>query len=199
MRLATTTSIDLLKTAKVIMFKQIEIEFRSIFSKEKHNQLQAFLNENAADLGQDDKDVFFYIFPDKLLKVVNNISKKNAKLVLKLNKIGQGSSFEEIEVPFDTSDFEKLNSIFQNLGYSKSMRSFQKRHNYNYRGVEIALKYSDSWGYHAELEQVVDDMTKKKEAEDNILAAANDLGLKLMTDKELKKFTATKEKEAFSN
>lgn len=46
--------------------KQIEIEMRAMFDKNKYEELKSFLDSNAVDLGQDDKDVYFYIFPDKL-------------------------------------------------------------------------------------------------------------------------------------
>jgi adenylate cyclase class IV len=120
--------------------KRIEIEFRSRFSRKKYDQLKNFLLSHAEDLGEDDKDVYFFILPDKLLKVVNNVSQKTAKIVLKLNKIGKGSDFEEIEIPVDPQDVEKGVNMFKFLGFNEVQNSFQKRHNFRYKGVEIALK-----------------------------------------------------------
>ncbi len=79
--------------------KNIEVEFWAKFSEEKHKQLFSFLHKNGKDLGKDDKDIYFFLFPDKNLKVVNQVAKKNAKIVLKLNKIGLSHSFKEIEIP----------------------------------------------------------------------------------------------------
>ena len=177
----------------------IEIEFRSRFNIKKHKALNRFLSVNAKDLGEDDKDVYFFLFPDKLLKVVNNVSKKTAKIVLKLTKIGKGSDFEEIEVPIGQSDFEKTSKIFIALHAGDYMRSFQKRHNYLYKGVEIALKWSKLWGYHLELEVVVHNKNKKQLAEKKILSVAEELGVKIMSDKELREFTMRKEKEYKNN
>ena len=39
--------------------KRIEIEFRAMFSKERHDELKRFLDENAQHLGIDNKDVYF--------------------------------------------------------------------------------------------------------------------------------------------
>ncbi len=89
---------------------QIEVEFRSMLDEKKYNNIRIFLKENAKDLGKDDKDVIFYL-KDKLIKVVNNVSKRNAKVVLKLNKIGRGSDFEEIEILIDQNDVEKICKI----------------------------------------------------------------------------------------
>ena len=171
----------------------IEVEFRSIFDNDKHRELAEFLGVNAESLGDDDKDVYFFIFPDKLLKVVNNVSKKTAKLVLKLTKIGQGSAFEEIEVPIEQSDVDKAVRIFTSLGCDNVMRSYQQRHNYLYKGIELALKYSDHWGYHLELEIMISDPRDKEAAEEKINAIASELGVHIMTDEELKEFTAKAE------
>jgi len=65
--------------------KQIEIELRSVFDEKKHNKLKKFLDKNAEDLGEDNKDVFFFLLPDKITKAVHNVSQKTAKIVIKLN------------------------------------------------------------------------------------------------------------------
>jgi len=142
--------------------KNIEIEHRARFDEEKYNALSKFLDVNAQDLGEDDKDVYFFLFPDKLVKTVNNTSKKTAKIVLKLTKIGKGNDFEEIEISIKPEDFEKATKIFIALETGEYMRSFQKRHNYLYKGVELALKWSETWGHHLELEVVVSDVSKKE-------------------------------------
>lgn len=69
------------------------------------------------------------------------------------------------------------------------MHGPQKRTNYRYKNCEIALKYSDAWGYHMEIEQVIDSEDKKIEAEAQIRRVANELDVKLMTEEELKEFT----------
>ena len=124
---------------------QIEIEYRSMINKKKNDELLNFLNANAEkDLGEDDKTTYFFILPDKLLKVVNNISKRSAKLVLKLNKIGNGSNFEEIEIPISQSDVEKSTKMFELLGFTDVQKSFQKRHNFIYSGVNLPLNTAKS-------------------------------------------------------
>lgn len=104
--------------------------------------------------------------PDKLLKVVNNISKNNAKLVLKLNKIGKGSNFEEIEIPIERKYINDFVKVLTTIGFTDNiMHSFQKRKNYVYKGVEVALKYSEVWGHHLELEIMIADIKEKEQAE----------------------------------
>lgn len=176
--------------------KVIEIEFRSMFDEEEYDRLKKLLDDNAENLGADDKDVHFFIFPDKLLKVTNNISKKNAKISLKLNRIGKGTAFEEIEFPVSRNEVDKAAEMFTKLGVAESiMHSFQKRNNYLYKGVELALKFSPEWQYHLELELVVDDENKRHEAEHKIREIAKELGVQLMTEEELSEFVGRVEEE----
>jgi len=179
----------------IIDDKNIEVEYRARFDEKKYNSLSDFLSANAEDLGIDDKDVYFFLLSDKLLKTVNNVSKKSAKIVLKLNKIGMGSDFEEIEIPIGQEYFEAATKLFSLLGIADSMRSFQKRHNFLYKEVELALKWSEHWGYHLELEIVIKDQSKKEEAENKIFLVAKELGVELMSDEELLEFTKSAEAE----
>ena len=170
--------------------KQIEIELRSVFDEKKYNELKDFLDKSAQDLGEDDKDVYFFLLPDKITKVTHNVSKKTAKIVIKLNRIGRGSSdFEEIEIPINPADFDKAVKLFSALPFDQIQNSYQKRHNYLLEGVEIALKWTESWGYHMELEIVIDDKSKKEEAEDSIRKVAEKLDVQIMSGDELKGFT----------
>ena len=176
--------------------KQIEIELRAMFDEEKFASLKNYLDKNAEYLGQDDKDVHFYIFPDKLLKVTDNISKESAKLSLKLNRIGQGTDFEEIEFPIARADVEKAVKMFDSLEMTDNViYSFQSRHNYVFKGVELALKYSSEWKHHLELEIVVDDESQKEAAEKKINKVAKELGVKIMSEEELKEFVKKVEAE----
>ncbi len=176
--------------------KIIEIEFRSIFNKEKYDKVEKFLKENAEDLGSDDKDVYFFIMPDKLSKVVDNVSKDSAKIVTKLNKIGKGDAFEEIEITINREDIENAVKMLKSLNLTDNiMHSFQKRHNYLYKGVELALKYSDVWGYHLEMEIVINNPKKEKETKEKLYAVAKELDVHIMTDEELAEFTYKAEKD----
>lgn len=167
-----------------------EIEYRSRFNHSTYVRLKRFLDAHAKNLGRDDKDCNYYIFPDRLLKIVNNTSKRTAKLSLKQNHIGHGAVFPETEVYFDPKVLKKLQMIIGNLGLkAKVMHGPQNRINYSYRGCEIALKYSDAWGYHLEIEKVVRSLTRRAAAEKIIREVALELDVHLMSEEELKTFT----------
>jgi len=76
------------------------------------------------------------------------------------------------------------------------MHGPQQRVNYRYKDCEIALKWSDAWGYHLEIEQVVDSKENQPEAEAQIRAVAEELEVRLMTEEELKQFTREAESKA---
>ena len=67
------------------------------------------------------------------------------------------------------------------------MRAYQFRTNYLYKEVEIALKYTESWGFHLELEIMIDDLEKKDFAEKTIRGIAQELGISLLSEEELSK------------
>lgn len=166
-----------------------EVEFRSRFNYRKFKKVKNYLDKHAEKLGQDDKDCYFYIFPDKLLKIVNNISKKNAKISLKLNRLGKGVLFPEIEFYFPQEQFKNSIKLFNALSLpAKVIREKQKRINYKYKNCEIALKHSKSWGYHLEIEKIIDKKEKKQKAKSDIRKIAQEIGVKLMSEKEIKTF-----------
>jgi adenylate cyclase class IV len=169
--------------------KNIEIELRSRFQKEKYDEVLAFLEKNAKHLGTDDKRVWFFILPNKLLKVTHNLSMKNGKITLKLNKIGHGSSFEEIEFPIEEEDIDKAVRLFSSLGYEHLFEPKILRRNFEYKGIEFAIKYSKTWEYHLELEVMISSKEQQKQAEDHMREVANELNIPIMTEEELLLFT----------
>ena len=170
--------------------KIIEVELRSLLNEKQFTDLNDFLIKNGEDLGEDHKDSHFFIFPDKLLKVTDNITKNNAKITLKLQRIGLGSDFEEIDVNFSREDAKKVVRIFDILGFKNYLYSYQNRHNYLYKNVEFAVKYTASWGFHCEMEIMVTNKNEVSNAVKQITKVATELNLKVMHDDELKKFLA---------
>ncbi|MFI7357537.1 CYTH domain-containing protein [Streptomyces avidinii] len=172
----------------------IEIEMRARFPKEAHDQLVARLKAGGEDLGNDDKHIYFYVLPDQLLKVTDNTATGTAKITLKGSKIGQGSAFAETEFAIAPADVSAAVKVFNSLGFEPAMHeAFNFRHNYRFDGVEIAVKWSEAWGYHAEFELLLDDGASdaaRDEAAAKIMDVAAELGITLMTEQELADFTA---------
>ena len=178
----------------------IELEFRSRFSQEKYDEVKSFLEANAKSLGEDDKDCAYFVLPDRLLKVVHNVSQGDAKVSLKLNRLGEGAAFEEMEFYFAEGDFELAKKIFSSLGLdAKYLEESQKRVNYLYGGCEIALKIGKTWGHHLEIEKMIESTSQQEQAERDIRAVAEELGVALMTEGEVKKFVEEIERKVVSH
>lgn len=172
----------------------VEIEMRARFDEETRDRLLGRLEQEGTDLGRDDKHIYFYVLPDKLLKVTDNTAAGSAKITLKHSKIGQGVAFPETEIAIAREDVSAAVRVFNALGFESQMhQAFNQRHNYRFRGVEIAVKWSEAWGHHAEFEVLLDDNASdavRQEATDRIFAAAKELEVTLMTEQELADFTA---------
>jgi adenylate cyclase class IV len=168
-----------------------EIEHRAVLTEDAYKRLTEELEREAASLGSDDKEVSYYIFADKLLKVMRNVSKGTGRLSLKLNTLGAGSSFQEFEVEFPEDSFETMKSICSNICTPDQVISgTQRRTDYEYKGVEIALKWSEDWGYHVEFEVMVPSLDEKEAADARIMEVAKSLSVSLMTEEEVGVFSA---------
>lgn len=171
----------------------LEIEYRAQLTEGEHAALVLFLRQRGEDLGQDDRHIWFYVLPDKLLKVVHNISHGTGKVVVKANRIGSGAEFPETELPISPGDVPAAVALFDALGFAGSRHdTHNRRRNWRYKGVEVAVKWSPAWGHHAELEVVLGDDAGPDEIQHGhtlIAAVAAELGVRLMTDDELTAFT----------
>ncbi len=168
----------------------IEIEHRSLITEEDFLRIRAFLDSHAENLGEDNKDTFFYIWPDKVIKVVENASSGKAKMVLKPGRIGKQSYFHENELTIAPSEVDQAKKFCESLEPEKIMRAYQFRTNYKYEGVEVAVKYTESFGFHLEFEIMVDNLSQQDAAEAEIKNVAQKLGVTILSDEDLKKITA---------
>lgn len=172
----------------------IEIEMRARFDEAAHDRLVSRLEAEGEDLGCDDKLIHFYVLPDKLLKVTDNTAAGTAKITLKDSRIGQGSAFPETEIQIARQDVAAAVRVFNALGFGEARHeAFNRRHNFRFRGVEIAVKWSEAWGHHAEFEVLLGDqptVAEREEAEERIRTVAQELGVPLMSEQELADFTA---------
>ncbi|MEV8095242.1 hypothetical protein [Kitasatospora sp. NPDC085879] len=173
----------------------VEIEMRARFDKETHSGLMDRLRKDGEDLGDDAKHIYFYVLPEQLLKVTDNTAAGTAKITLKGSKIGQGAAFSETEFAIAREDVPAAVKVFNALGFESAMHeAFNFRHNFRFQGVEIALKWSEAWGYHAEFEVLLDDGASdaaRDEASAQIVDVAFELGVTLMSEQELADFAAT--------
>lgn len=172
----------------------IEVEFRTALTEKEYKKALSFLKQKARRLGHDDRRSVFYVLPAGMLKVAEYVTQKKAKISYKVGRIGKTDAFEEIEIAIPITDVARFNHLFDRMGFDNQQLVIQKRENFSYKEVEIAMKWTESWGYHAELEIVISSEKERQEAEEKIRSVADELNFHLMNDQELQKFIADHKK-----
>lgn len=164
------------------------IEVEKMVKFEDTAAYEAFMvklaDQAVEDLGENDTENIFYLGDGFQLKVARLLSKNKAKLALKPRELGADFS-HEIEVHFsleEAADAERMMDVL--LAGRTKLPTAQKRHDYLLDGVEIAAKHSDDWGYHAELEVMVEEESKVAAALWRIEEVAKRLGVRTMTKEE---------------
>ena len=130
-----------------------EIEIRGLLKKGQYLNLIKKLDDLGYTHEKDNKLSYFFKREKGIFKLNNEISKNQARISLKLGDEIKGS-LEEYEVIIDRRYFKNLLTIFQKLGFTKFNIVNQIRDNFYLKDldVELALKYSNSFQYHFEIE-----------------------------------------------
>lgn len=174
----------------------IAVEFRALLDQDSYIKMLKTMNDVGEDLGLNDKETFFFIMKEKLLKVSRNIPDKSTTIALKSHKMTESPYYIEKTVTADETEFSKIVEIFKELKISSNiMYSMQKRHDFIYKNVLVSLKHSETWGYHVEYRVDVRDSAHKENAINKIYKVSNELGTKIMTPEELMNFTSRREDE----
>lgn len=168
----------------------IEVEQRGLLTKEEFERVESYLRAHATHLNEDHKYVEYFIYGDKLLKIIRNDSRQNATLSLKLNTLGNGALFKELECSLPWNQFSTLQEIMHAITTpDQVITGTQKRENFMLDSVEIALKWSEDWGYHFELEVKIDEETESARALELMGHVAEKLGVTIMSEAEVKEFS----------
>jgi adenylate cyclase class IV len=170
----------------------IEMEKRARFSEAVYDRLMERLLREAEDLGRDDREIHWFPLEGGHLKISDNLDHDTAKIAYKRGDIGGDTAFEELEIAIPRNQVAAFAQLFEALGLSSLYHQApNRRHNFRYHGVEIALKYSGAWGYHAELEIMLPpeaSSADEQAAIAQIEAVAEELGIRLMTREDLAQF-----------
>ena len=167
----------------------IEVELRGLLSKQSYNRLLGFLISNASNIEHDDKIVDYYDYVEGILKVVDETSRTQAKISLKVGDEFSGLGMDEYDVHLgSTDDIASCKKILNSLGYKIKSTTLQKRINCTYEDVEFAIKHTRDWGYHFEAEVLVNNRSEVAIANDKIKKVCRNLDITVMNEDELRKF-----------
>ena len=111
-------------------------------------------------------------------------------------QLGKGNGFEEIEYNIERDSLPEAIKLFTKLLGLPPQESFQFRINYSLDDdIEIALNYTEMWGFHLEAERVyvasseAEKALKQAESKDKLDHLASTLGFSYITDQEMVVFT----------
>lgn len=162
----------------------IEVEVRGLLTELDYNNLINFLDINGSNKSVDNRKTVFFILEGKTLKVSNQISKGKAKIALKVGDIVKDTSQKEFELNIQPEQYELAIDLLKNLGFNKLQYTEQKRINYNFKDVEIAVKWSEDWGFHFEIDKVISENENDAETKTYLESISTELGLNLMSEEE---------------
>jgi predicted adenylyl cyclase CyaB len=137
----------------------IEVEIRSFVSKEKYDELLKYFKENSKLLEEDYQESYYFDSKCDLRIQKNN---KYSKIWLKKGKM-HDESREELEVKCKKEDFEKLEKIFTELGFSVNIKWFRKRFAFELENkTRVMLDDTKGYGYIIEFEKMSNERNKEK-------------------------------------
>ena len=169
----------------------IEVEKKAIVEEADLERIREALTKmGAEDLGKNDTESYFYLHDDYQLKVQIQLSKGAAKIAWKSGGFNGASAREEIELPFPVEQGKNAHKLMDRLlPELKKVRTLQKRHDLKLGDIEIALKWSEQWKFHIELDTNVEDEAGTQNALQELEGLAQKLDIHLMTEAEEKALT----------
>ncbi len=170
--------------------QSIEVERRGFLSKERYESIGKYLlSQGAIDLSESNTKTVFFLLDDSQTKVQQNSSKRTAKIAWKSNGNDGSKSREEIELNIAYSDFDQSVKLFKSIYKTAQIfNTEQQRHDYKIDDIELAVKYSNDWSYHIELEIMINDNSDLDIALQKIDTLANKLQIELLTPEQEKSF-----------
>ena len=162
-----------------------EYEERAFLTEEQFLSIKGTLDALATYHEVDNKTSYFFVLPD----VNVSIASSPAKTVIKYKggQLGLGNGFEEIEVPIEPNALNDSINLFSILLKTKPQISEQFRINYTLPdGIEVALKYTQTWGFHLEAEKTYEHAESledvERQAKEDLDALAKELGISYIDD-----------------
>jgi|SRR3989344_1129156 len=148
--------------------RQVEVELRSLISKEKYDELLKFFRNLNLLFTENYHETYYFKGNDKNLGSYDHLriyrTNKEAVLLFKKGKIHDEIK-EEIEIKFKREEFEDLEKLFLHLGLKIQAKWFRKRIEFKWNDINVCLDDTKGYGYILELEKISDELNKNKDLE----------------------------------
>lgn len=186
------SQISILYTLIMDKSRQFEYEERAFLSKADFSRVKDYLDRNSLDSEIDNKQSYFFVLSDVNVSIA--ASSDNVKVKYKGGQLGRGNGFEEIEFAINRDSLDDSIKLFTSLLKKSPQESYQFRINYSLgNGINVALKYTETWGFHLEAERVYEADKDSIDSERAYSAQQLDklaelLGIIYITDDEMLEF-----------
>lgn len=137
--------------------KNIEVEVRSLVSKEQFDNLIVYFQKNWILKKEDYQETFYFNWKDDLRIQRNNFF---GKIILKKWKV-HDKYREEIEIRVPLEEFDNLEKFFLNLGYEIEIKWFRNRLEFEWQDITVCLDYTRWYGYIIEFEIMTHEKNKE--------------------------------------
>ncbi len=171
---------------------EYEYEERAFLTEDNFTSILQQLDRSSLSKSYDNKQSYFFVLPE--INVSIAASNDNVKAKYKGGQLGLGNGFQEKEFHIQPESLSKSIEFFEALLGVVPQASYQFRINYSLGdNVEVALKYTEMWGFHIELERTYTANTSTKAAEEKysiqvLSDLADKLGVAFITDEEMIEF-----------
>lgn len=164
---------------------QYEYEERAFLKEDQFLSIKDKLDANAISKQVDNKTSYFFVMPDINLSIAASTDRSVIKY--KGGQLGLGNGFEELEIPITQEALQDSIRLFSALLKIEPQFSEQFRINYDLgNNVEVALKYTQTWGFHLEIEKTYEHTAEiyneKHKAKQELDTIAADLGISFIDD-----------------
>jgi len=157
---------------------QYEYEERAFLTEDQFLSVKKQLEQLATSRQIDNKTSYFFVLPDVNVSIAS--SAKKTVIKYKGGQLGLGNGFEEIEIPIASTSLNDAVKMLTTLLKVEPMLSEQFRINYQLPGdIEVALKYTQTWGFHMEVEKTYEHSSDLDTEKQQAKKALDDLAQKL--------------------
>lgn len=170
-----------------------EYEERAFLDDKSFARIKQYLDNHSTQSTLDNKQSFFFVLPDVNVSIA--ASEKETKVKYKGGQLGRGNGFEEIEFIIQHDSLQDAIKLFSSFLSIKPQESYQFRINYTLdNSIEVALKYSEMWGFHMEVERIYVAKNEPRKAFEEsqsksiLKSFADSLDFKYINDEQMKKF-----------
>jgi hypothetical protein len=167
---------------------QYEYEECAFLEEDQFLFIKASLDAIAVSKEIDNKSSYFFVLSDINLSIASSVGRTVIKY--KGGQLGLGNGFEELEVPIPQTSLQDSIQLFSTLLGIKPQFSEQFRINYDLgNNIEMALKYTQTWGFHLEIEKLYQHTAnldeEKQKAKHELDEIAKKLDISFINDKDM--------------